>query len=143
MGEIVIGYKILFGRVASIDETFELLDFSGVFWVFLFYYVSNRFFPVADIILNKKVWNANSISDSSVCWVKFLKPDWYLYRTLLSDRKFIVWSWIMRSIILEISGSSEMGLKFFESVLRPFLYKGLIFATLTLSGKEPSLMERL
>ena len=31
MGEIVIGYKILFGRVPSIDETFELLDFSGVF----------------------------------------------------------------------------------------------------------------
>ena len=29
------------------------------------------------------------------------------------------------------------------SVLRPFLYKGLIFATLHLSGKEASLMERL
>ena len=36
-----------------------------------------------------------------------------------------------------------MGLKFFESVLRPFLYKGLIFATLQLSGKEASLMERI
>ena len=36
-----------------------------------------------------------------------------------------------------------MSLKFFESVLRPFLYKGLIFATLHLSGKEASLMERL
>ena len=34
-----------------------------------------------------------------------------------------------------------MGLKFFGSVLRPFLYKGLIFVTL--SGKEVSLMERL
>ena len=36
-----------------------------------------------------------------------------------------------------------MGLKFFGSVLRPFLYNGLIFATLYLSGKEESLMERL
>ena len=36
-----------------------------------------------------------------------------------------------------------MGLKFFGSVLRPFLCKGLIFATLHLSGKEASLMERL
>ena len=78
----------------------------------------------------------------SVEW-NFLKPDWYLYRTLLSDRKFIVWSWIIRSIILETSGSSEMSLKFFGSVLRPFLYKDLIFATLYLSGKEESLMERL
>ena len=63
--------------------------------------------------------------------------------TLLSDRKFIVWSWIIRSIILEISRSSEMGLKFFGSVLRPFLYKGLIFATLHLSCKKASLMEIL
>ena len=30
-----------------------------------------------------------------------------------------------------------------SEVLRPFLYKGLIFATLHLSGKEASLMERL
>ena len=36
-----------------------------------------------------------------------------------------------------------MRLKFFGSVLRSFLYKGLIFATLHLSGKEASLMERL
>ena len=36
-----------------------------------------------------------------------------------------------------------MGLKLFGSVLRPFSYKGLIFATLHLSGKEASLMERL
>ena len=36
-----------------------------------------------------------------------------------------------------------MGLKFFEPVLRPFLYNGLIFATLHLSGKEASLMELL
>ena len=36
-----------------------------------------------------------------------------------------------------------MGLKFFGLVLRPFLSKGLIFATLHLSGKEASLMERL
>ena len=78
---------------------------------------------------------------TSVCWVKF--SDWYLYRTLLSDRKFIVWSWIIRSIILEIGGSSEMALKFFESVSRPFLCKGLIFAALHLSGKETRLMERL
>ena len=35
-----------------------------------------------------------------------------------------------------------MGLKFFGSVLKSFLYKGLIFATLYLSGKEASLMER-
>ena len=33
--------------------------------------------------------------------------------------------------------------KFFGSVLRPFLYKGLVFVTLYLSGKEASLMERL
>ena len=78
----------------------------------------------------------------SVEW-NFLKPDWYLYMTLLSDRRFIVWLWIICSIILEISGSREMGLKFFGSVLRPFLYKGLIFATLNLSWKEASLMERL
>ena len=78
----------------------------------------------------------------SVEW-NFWKPDWYLYSSLLSDRKFIVWSWIIRSIILEISGSSEVGLKFFGSVLRPFLCKGLIFATLHLSGKQASLMERL
>ena len=50
---------------------------------------------------------------------------------------------MIRSIILEISGSSEMGLKFLGSVLRPFLYKGLIFASLHLSGKEESLLERL
>ena len=36
-----------------------------------------------------------------------------------------------------------MGLKFLGSVLRPFLYKGLIFATFHLSWKEASLMERL
>ena len=46
-------------------------------------------------------------------------------------------------MILEISGSSEMSLKFFGSVLRPFLYKGLIFAPLHLFGKEASLIERL
>ena len=79
---------------------------------------------------------------TSVCWMNFWKPDWYLYRTLLSDRKFIFWSWIICSIILETSGSSEMGLKSFGSVLRPFLHKGLIFVTLQLSGKEVSLMER-
>ena len=73
----------------------------------------------------------------------FLKPDWYLYMTLLSDRRFMVWSWIIRSITLQISESSEMGLKFFGSVLRPFLYKGLIFVTLHLSWKEASLMKRL
>ena len=61
--------------------------------------------------------------------------------TLLSDRKFIVWSWIIRSINLEISGSSEISLKFFRSVLKPFLCKGLIFVTLHLSWKEESLME--
>ena len=77
----------------------------------------------------------------SIEW-NFLKPDWYLYRALLSDGKFIVSSWIIRSIILEICGSSEMVLKFFWSVLRPFLYNGVIFATLHLSGKEASLMER-
>ena len=44
----------------------------------------------------------------SVEW-NFLKPDWYLYSSLLSDRNFIVWSWIIHSIILETSGSSEMG----------------------------------
>ena len=36
-----------------------------------------------------------------------------------------------------------MGLEFFGSVLRPFLYKGLTFATIYLSGKEASLTERL
>ena len=36
-----------------------------------------------------------------------------------------------------------MGLKFFGSVLRHVLYKGQIFVTLHLSGKEVSLMERL
>ena len=36
-----------------------------------------------------------------------------------------------------------MGLKFFGSVLRPFLYKGLTFANFYLSGKGVSLMERL
>ena len=76
----------------------------------------------------------------SVEW-NFVTSDWYLYRALLSNRKLIVWSWIIRSIISEKSGSSEMGLKFFGSVLRPFLYKGLIFATL--HGKEASLMEIL
>ena len=35
-----------------------------------------------------------------------------------------------------------MGLKFFRSVLRSFLYKGLIFVTLHLSGKGGSLMQR-
>ena len=46
-------------------------------------------------------------------------------------------------MILEISGSSEMGLKFFESLLRPFLYKGLTFVTLHLSGKVARLLETL
>ena len=78
----------------------------------------------------------------SVKW-NFLKPDWYLYMTMSSDRKFIIWSWAICSIILEISGSIEMGLKFFGSVLRPFLYKGLTFANFYLSGKGVSLMERL
>ena len=36
-----------------------------------------------------------------------------------------------------------MGLKFFESLLRPFLYKGLIFVTLHLSGKVARLLETL
>ena len=36
-----------------------------------------------------------------------------------------------------------MNLKFFESVLGLFLYKGSIFATLQLSGKEAGSMERL
>ena len=36
-----------------------------------------------------------------------------------------------------------MGVKVFGLVLRLFLYKGLIFATLHLSEKEASLMERL
>ena len=36
-----------------------------------------------------------------------------------------------------------MGVQLVEPVLRPFLYKGLIFGTLHLSGKETSLMERL
>ena len=66
----------------------------------------------------------------------FLKPDWNLYRTLLSDRKFIVWPWIIRFIILEISGSSEIGLKLFGSVLRPFLYKGLILLLCLYLGKN-------
>ena len=71
----------------------------------------------------------------SVEW-NFLKPDRYLCRTLLSYRKFIIWSWITHSIILEIRGSSGMGLKFIGSDLRPFLYKDLIFATLHLSWKD-------
>ena len=73
----------------------------------------------------------------------FLKPDWNLCRTLLCDRKFVVWLWIIRSKILESRGSSKMGVQLVEPVLRPFLYKGLIFGTLHLSGKETSLMERL
>ena len=36
-----------------------------------------------------------------------------------------------------------MSLMLFSSVLRPFSYKGLIFATLYLSTKKVSLMERL
>ena len=44
---------------------------------------------------------------------------------------------------MEAARSSETGLKFFGSVLRPLLYKGLIFATLHLSQKKTSLMERL
>ena len=36
-----------------------------------------------------------------------------------------------------------MGLKLFGSVLGPILNKGLIFATLDLSGRGASLMERL
>ena len=35
-----------------------------------------------------------------------------------------------------------MGLNFFGSALRPFLYKDLIFATLHLFRKEASLMEK-
>ena len=64
-------------------------------------------------------------------------------RTLLSDRQFIVWSWIICSITIKISGTREMGLKFFGSVLRPFLYKGLMFATLHLYGKEARLLEKI
>ena len=45
--------------------------------------------------------------------------------------------------MIETSSISDMGLKFLGSVLRPFLYKGLISANLHLSGKEASLMERL
>ena len=73
----------------------------------------------------------------------FLKPDWYLYRALLSDRKFIAWSWIIRSIILEISGSSEMGLKFFGSVLRPFIIQRLNLCNFTFIWERGNLMERL
>ena len=60
---------------------------------------------------------------------------WYLYRKLLCDRKYIVWSWMIRSITIEISWRSEVLWVSFE--------KGLIFVTLHLSGKGASLMERL
>ena len=39
------------------------------------------------------------------------------------DRKFIPWSWIICSIILETSCRSQMGLIFFGLVLRPFYTK--------------------
>ena len=45
--------------------------------------------------------------------------------------------------ILEAIGRSEIGLKFWWSVLVPFLYKGLSFATLQSFGKWDSLMDKL
>ena len=58
---------------------------------------------------------------------------------MLPDRKLLVWSWIICSTILEISGRGEMSLKF----LGQFWDQRLIFATLHLSGKEANLIERL
>ena len=52
------------------DGTFELLAFSGAFWIFLFDCVWGRFSPVGAIILNKKVWNANWIVQWSYYIVK-------------------------------------------------------------------------
>ena len=47
----------------------------------------------------------------SVEW-NIQKPNWNLQRTLFSDKKFVVWSWIIRSVIVETSRSSEIGMKF-------------------------------
>ena len=72
---------------------------------------------------------------------KSLKPDWYLYRKLLCDRKYIVWSWIIRSITIEISWRSEVLWVSFETFIQRLNFCDFNF--LHLSGKEASLMERL
>ena len=43
---------------------------------------------------------------------------WYLYRKLLCDRKYIVWSWIIRSITIEISWRSEVLWVSFETFIQ-------------------------
>ena len=54
----------------------------------------------------------------------------------------IPWFWSF-SKVLETIGRSRIGLKFLGSVLIPFLYKGLSFATLQSFGKWDSLMDKL
>ena len=55
----------------------------------------------------------------------------------------MVWSCITFSKILEKIGRSDIGLKFLRSVVVPFVYKGLSFATLQSFGKWDSLMDKL
>ena len=57
----------------------------------------------------------------------FNRIDFFCY---LSYRVSLVWSCIIFSIILETIGRSKIDLKFLGSVLVPFLYCGLSFATL-------------
>ena len=63
--------------------------------------------------LDSKAFVILSWRYESVEW-NFLKPDWNLYVTLFSDKRVIVWSWKIFFIALEISGSREIGLKFFR-----------------------------
>lgn len=62
---------------------------------------------------------------------------------LLSVRYSIVWSYITFSIILETIGRSVIGLKFIRSVLVPFSYRGLSFASSQSFTKWESLMDKL
>ena len=74
----------------------------------------------------------------------FLEPDWYLYRSLLSDRKFIVWSWTIHSIYnLRDKWKQRDGPEVLWVSFETFFIQRFIFATLYLSGKEASMMERL
>ena len=85
--------------------------------------------------LDSKAFVILSWRYESVEW-NFLKPDWNLYVTLFSDKRVIVWSWKIFFIVLEISGSCEIGLKFFRPkkkiVFKQFVLEGYFICNLSI-----------
>ena len=57
----------------------------------------------------------------------FQNPDCYLYKMLLLDKRLLACLCVSFLMILEIKGSSNIGLLFEGLVLDPFLNKGFNF----------------